>query len=849
MNLAKKFTSKKASQSTITAKKPDLAFIPFVCHYNPNTILTKNGELVKIIRITGFGDESMMSQVSSMRDNIRSAIVNHIPNKQYAFWFHTIRRKKDINPKGNFDEFFPNQLDKEWNQKNNWSSQYVNELYITIIAEGLDTSIANSKSFFRSFSQKITASLHHEYLEESNKKLTKIVNNILADIEEYGAELLGLKEDNGILYSQPMHFFGKIMNLYEEKYPLTVNDMSQELASHKIAFGTRVIEVIGAENKHFAAMLSIKEYREVSSEALDYVLQLPFEIIVTQSFDFTFSNKEIEPYEYQNYILEVSGDEAFRLMIGADKFIAHNDKWHVSDKTKKEEREDIEQQESEKLLSNDFGKLQTTFMIIAENKEELEEDVKKAMMQFNLIGFAVVREDVFSEHCFWAQLPANFQFLRRQKVIPSLKMAGFAALHSFPSGSLSGNHWGTAVTVLSTILKTPYFFNFHHNDLGHFLVLGPKNSGKTTLINFLLAQARRFKNKLFYFDINHQSECFIKALGGDYYNVSLDINKKNILSLNPLLLEKDQDAQEFTTTWFKTLLAFSKYPIPHQELDLISYVVAEIFKSNVSDFLTAIEYFNNDQTKTIYERLQIWKKENLKHLFGAEKDINLIDNSVIAFDFSDIIQQKPIAIAIFTYLIYKIEETLRGNPAIIVLSEAWNLINNKIFAPQIIEFLARMRSRNCVVIFECGNIEEATASEIIFDIRKNIAGEIYTPNKECGEDYSSVFGLDDEEIEMVRTMNINSGHFLLRQQSETIISSFELEDLSKTKRILSADEISRLILNEIENSNSDSETKIDPAIWIPQFYDVLAQMERQEEQERIEFEQAELAKEQKRKKD
>ncbi len=178
-----------------------------------------------------------------------------------------------------------------------------------------------------------------------------------------------------------------------------------------------------------------------------------------------------------------------------------------------------------------------------------------------------------------------------------------------------------------------------------------------------------------------------------------------------------------------------------------------------------------------------------------------------------------------------------------VLSEAWNLINNPIFTPQILEFMARMRSRNCAIIFECGNITEASESEVIFDIRKNVASEIYTPNTNPEEYYSSVFGLNEEELEMIKTMDLEAGHFMLRTQGDDIVASFNLEKkFSKAKKILSSDDISRMILNEVENLSGEND-KINSEVWIPQFYDVIAQMEKEQEQERIKLSKEEAAKE------
>jgi type IV secretion system protein VirB4 len=812
------------NQIKLVAKKRDQDFIPYVCHYNKDTILTKNGELMKIIRITGFSDESMMSELSSLRDNIRAAISNHIQDNKYALWFHTIRRRKNITPKGEFNEYIAKKINDNWVKKNNWSNQYVNEFYITVITEGLDTSIVNFNSFLHSFSYFTTKQLHQKHLQEASKKLNKVTNSILADIEEYGAKLLGVNEWEGVLYSEPMRFFGKIINLYEDRYPISVNDMSEDLASHKMAFGDRELEVVGENNKNFAAILSLKEYHELPTEHLDRILQLPLEFIITQSFDFTFSNKEIEPYEYQDYILKLSGDDLFRSFIGADDF------------SEDEENKDVK-----------YGKLQTTFMFIARNKERLANDVRRAIQQFSSLGIVAIREGLFSEHCFWSQLPGNFQFLRRQKVIKSSRIAGFAALHSFPSGFIAGNHWGPAVTVVNSILNTPYFFNFHEKDLGHTLILGPKNSGKTIFINFMLAQARKFNNKIFYFDVNSRSKCFIKGLSGSYYNLSYNPQKKDLLKLNPLLLEKNEENKEFLNIWFRSLVSFSKNHISEETLELIPQVVDEILKGDFTDLSSACAIFNIPELSQIYESLNIWSKGKLSHIFGAKEEINWSDQ-IIAFDFSEIIKQKPVVIPIVNYLLHRIEENLDGNPAIIVLSEAWSLISNKIFAPQLNEFLVRMRKKNCVVIFASDDVKKVGESEIIFDIKKNIASEIYLPNKENHEFYESILGLNKEEINIVKMMNKSSRHFFLKNRGDSIIASLNLNKFSKIRKILASDEISIAVMEEVIEANKDSQgNDVLPEIWIPQFIEVLEKIEEEELREQAKLEKEKITAEKRRK--
>ncbi len=51
-NFSKKNKKNLVSEIKLEAPVPD--YIPYACHYNADTILTKNGELIQIIKITGF---------------------------------------------------------------------------------------------------------------------------------------------------------------------------------------------------------------------------------------------------------------------------------------------------------------------------------------------------------------------------------------------------------------------------------------------------------------------------------------------------------------------------------------------------------------------------------------------------------------------------------------------------------------------------------------------------------------------------------------------------------------------------------------------------------------------------
>jgi type IV secretion system protein VirB4 len=794
---------KNKDPKTLSAKMPDEDFIPYVCHYDSDTILTKNGELLQIIRITGFNNASAVSELISLRETVRDSLLENIKESNLAFWFTTLRRKKNIAPEGDFAEFLASETNAVWEDENDLDDQYVNELYITVIIEGIDTSIINFKSFFRSFSYSSIKSLHNGFLKKAHKKLTALTNKVLEDVESYGGKIIGINEWGGVLYSEPMRFFGKIVNLYEARYPLACNDISNEISSHKTAFGDRELQVVGNKNKNFAAIFSLKEYFEVSTASLDKVLQLPLEFIITQSFDFSYSRKDLESFEYQNYILQVSGDEEFRQTSGIANFI-----------------------ENRTAPATDYGKEQVTIMLISKTHEGLESDIKMAFEQFNALGFSVVREDVFLEHCFWAQLPANFHFLKRQKIINTNRVAGFAALHNFPSGTIAGNHWGPAVCVMQTVLDTPYFFNFHDGMAGHTAIIGDEYSDRAGLINFLLLQARKFNNKIFYLDLDNSGECLIKGLGGDYYNTTnKDPDHEEFLHLNPLLPSKGKDNEDFLIRFFTSLVAFSKDPISKVELDLIPRIVKHIIAAKVANFAGACESFNLPETSNIYDKLKIWNGKALQHIFGSKKEIDW-SSPIIGFDLTEFINKKPIVVPMVSYLLHHIEKKLDGGPAIIVINEAWNLFDSNILAPQVSGLLERLKRKNTVAILTTKHPEKILNDAVSAKIKEKISTQIFMPNEEPPESYEKVFGLNDDEIEIIKVMENEEGHFLLKHAEDSLIIALNLLKLGKIFKMLSPNQDTLAAMRAAIADNLDENQKpVQPEVWVKQLLNVLQKID------------------------
>ena len=163
-----------------------------------------------------------------------------------------------------------------------------------------------------------------------------------------------------------------------------------------------------------------------------------------------------------------------------------------------------------------------------------------------------LREDLNMEASFWAQLPGNHRLHRplghaveRQFLRPFIDA-------QFRDGQGDGMHWGLPISILETTSQTPYHFNFHQRDIGHFLVTGPTGSGKTVVLTFLLAQAFRIRPepKAVFFDKDRGAEIFVRAVGGAYEVLQPGVPT----GFNPLQLENNSTNRDFLLRLLKAML-------------------------------------------------------------------------------------------------------------------------------------------------------------------------------------------------------------------------------------------------------------------------------------------------------
>lgn len=740
-------------------------FVPYACLFDPDTVLTKNGELLQIIKITGFTYEAVSMEDADLRNVIRGAVLDCIDSDEYAVWFHTIRRKKRLSPDADYPDPFSAQLHEAWKRRNEWDRKYINELYVTVVKEGQDADIASVSGFIEGLIPARDRKKRNRFLDRIAVELQETVDQMLHVLKDFGAKRLTVVERDGIYYGEHIEFLEKLINLEERPMPIKPIGLSEYLAAGELSFAYNAMEVRTAEGeRRFGAVLTVKEYKEASLYRIDEILQLPCEFIVSQCIDFVNTKRALQSYEGQQYYLRLSSDTELADATELTEVLASNHQGAI-----------------------DFGEQQTSIFVIGFSVSEMERALKSVRDALSKIGIVTIREDLKFEECYWAQLPANFEFICRLGYTNTSHVAGFVNIHNYPAGNAKGCPWGPPATLFYTAAGTPYFFNFHLGENGHTTIIGTQGSGKEVMTNFLISMSRKYKTRLFYIDATGKALSFISALQGNYFDLGDKQEAAGMLS--PLSLPDTNVNREFLAFWLTTLIDETGMLADEKLIGLFRGAINHLYTlpkdqrtlQNVHDQVT-------QQDAHTAKLLTKWfGAGEYAHLFDSITERMEPKNGIIGFNVSGLIANSTCYTPVSSYLLHRITMTLDGAPSIFVLDEAWRLLNNPLFAPRIGQWLQYLTSKNALAIMTTGEVEALPNYEFAAQLTQAAATQIYLPNEDPDDFYIDTLGMSEDEFAYLDAMNVDYRHFMIKRANESVVAELNIGGMDYILSVLSGE--------------------------------------------------------------
>ncbi|QDC36366.1 VirB4 family type IV secretion/conjugal transfer ATPase [Sphingobium fuliginis ATCC 27551] len=761
--------------------------LPYARHVNAHTIESRDGLLMQTIALRGLLFETADTEEINYRKQLRDAMLQAVGSSRFAIYHHIVRRRVSAHMHADFGDPFSARLNDIWQERLAHRQLYVNDLYLTIVRRPLQGRLG----LLDGLRDLIKGQDTQAAITQDLRELDTAREALVAALGAYEPRLLGIYEGTGGFCSEPLEFLSALLNGETRPVLLPTQDIGAYLPYRRISFGQETVELgpTGSSDRSFLGILSIKDYPGQTSPGMfDELLRLPCELVVSQSFAFVDRQATLNRMNLALRRMRSAEDEALSL------------------------RADLTQAKDDVAAGRaGFGEHHMTIAIRGGTPAEVDAGVAETQAMLSDLGIIAVREEIALEPGFWAQFPGNFRYIARRGMVSTGNFAGLASGHNFALGQARDNHWGDAVTLLETTAAGPYFFNFHQGDLGNFTVIGPSGSGKTVVLNFLLAQARKFDPRIIFFDKDRGAELFIRAIGGRY-----DVLRPGHGSgLNPLQLEDTPVNRQFLIDWIALLAGEPDI----EELALIKDAVDANFEQppHHRRLRHIVELFRGEHRPhagDLWARLRPWWGDGERAwLFDNPQDMTDLQARSVGFDMTQILDDPAVRTPAMMYLFHRVEERLDGSPSIIVVDEGWKALDDDVFVRRIKDWEKTIRKRNGIVGFATQSAQDALESRIASAIIEQAATQIFMANpKARATDYMEGFGLSAHEYDLVRTLPDNAHCFLIKHGKESVVARLNLAGERELLTILSGRERTVRLLDDIRAEHGDA-----PDTW----YDML----------------------------
>ncbi|PZP53011.1 MAG: VirB4 family type IV secretion/conjugal transfer ATPase, partial [Micavibrio aeruginosavorus] len=264
-------------------------FIPYTRLVDEETVKTKEGYYLKIIRIEGSAFETVDEIDINQRKNVRATLLRGLSNSRFAIYHHIIRRTEQIRQDNSFENDFCGALDEAYQDRLAGKRMFVNEQYITVVRRPAQGAFGTMADLSRTLFTRIDRNIQKNQELEDIKALNEAVSHILKTLAPYKPTVLGFKETEQGVFAENLSFLSYLVNFEKVEIRPPRMSIADYLPAKRISFGKEAFELRGSSpgDVKLGAILSLKEYADGTGPGmLDSLLRLPHEFVLTQSFGF-----------------------------------------------------------------------------------------------------------------------------------------------------------------------------------------------------------------------------------------------------------------------------------------------------------------------------------------------------------------------------------------------------------------------------------------------------------------------------------------------------------------------------------------------------------------------------------
>lgn len=453
-----------------------------------------------------------------------------------------------------------------------------------------------------------------------------------------------------------------------------------------------------------------------------------------------------------------------------------------------------------------MGYYTSVVILMDESREQIEQAARQIEKAISRLGFAARTETINTMDAFLGSLPGHGTENVRRPLINTMNLADLLPTSTIWTGNKQAPcplypPNSPALMHCVTNGSTPFRLNLHVGDLGHTFMFGPTGAGKSTHLALIAAQLRRYAGMSIYaFDKGLSMYPLTKAVGGSHFSVGADDDR---LAFCPLQYLETKSDRAWAMEWIDTILALNGVQTTPAQRNEIGQAITSMHESEAR---TLSEFSLTIQDEKIREAIRQYTVDgSMGHLLDADEDgLSLTDFTT--FEIEELMNLgDKFALPVLLYLFRRIERSLKGQPSVIILDEAWIMLGHPVFREKIREWLKVLRKANCLVLMASQSLSDAANSGILDVIVESTATKIFLPN---------IYARDDDAAALYRRMGLNARQIEIiataipkRQYYYVSASGRRLYDLALGPLALSfvgaSDKESLAVIKQLEAKHGD----------------------------------------------
>ncbi|QCP55120.1 hypothetical protein FAZ95_39005 [Trinickia violacea] len=781
-------------------------------YYNDHTLRTLDGSLVQIVRLEGLYAEMLDEDAIRAYKIQRQTAFDAIADSNIGIYVYDVRLESRRWPSGTYRNWFARYVNERLKARLAANPLYQHEIYLAVVRyRHYSGVVGRIERVFNLFSlDGANGKLESE--ERQARDLTEKVDSLFKSLAHYAPRRLGrVTEDIGEC-CELARFLRYLTTL--EDGPVLANswNLAQALATAYVHFGRnpllgrQVFEARGINHHRIGQMLAMSRWPDGAMAGMaDAFQKLPAELIVTQKFF---------PIDRLDASAAASTSEA---RLSHDRTTVDMSAQVTAMRRRQAAGSAVLGTHHMSVLvhvpvTGDTGKA------ASEALTKLDDSVGKVGECFKAWGIKPVVETAGMERAFWSQIPgAAKRHNGRIGKIETIHFACFASMHSFPQGRRSGNLWGDCLMVLPTEGRTGYHLNVHEERPGmvpgHFNAAAKTGVGKTFFVALLVALADKVEPRVHWFDRENGGTVFMEAMGG--VDVVLSLTR----SLgNPCRMPDTEQNRLMLRELLQMMATCYGYELTVDDIERIDAAVTDNFENTAFEDrrLCNLAWRFGTRNSPLYKALAIWHSDGANAaVFDNEEDaLDITQHRHYRYEMRELMKDKearPELPVLLNYLTHRIEQSLDGDPAMIIWDEAQMLIRNPFWQTKIETYRETFRRRNCVTGFITP--EPSALYRHVAAVRNQAVTSFYFANDKADRrDYVENLDCTDSEFRFIRdTSPLDFKVLIKKGTGVSVRASFDLSDVPELIAVLSSNDKAVELMYRVREELDST----DPEVWVP----------------------------------